>query len=283
MEFLKGCIVVMALWGVGCFAPSGRDCAVTCSPAGGCPSGFMCLADGYCHEEGDRQLCGVDGNDGGGQDSPDPGIDAAPQMMTMDFIADADTYIHNPQTNDNFGSHVAIGIDGETGAGRTEVGLVHFDLSAIPAGAPLQAAPVLRVCSTDDPLVTGSITIYRVLEQWSEGTGIRYPNDTGDMGQANWNERAPAMAWTTAGVGAPGSRDATPATVGGAVLMPTAPDTAYSVESEQSIVEGWIADPSTNNGFALVPSTDADDGFLVSREGTAVADCEPRLTVVWLQ
>jgi hypothetical protein len=280
MGVLKGLWIVTALAGAGCFAPSGRDCAVTCSAMGGCPSGFACLSDGYCHEGGDRELCGA-ALDGGGDSAP-PG-DAPPQTRMLDMTADADTFIEDtPRDGDNFGGDVAIGVDGAVSSGNQMVGLVHFDLSGVPPGTVLSSAPVLRLCTTDDAFNAGTVTMYEVLERWSEGLGARDAVGDGDPGVANWTQRMAGTTWTTAGAGTPGSRDATAATVGGAVLTPSAPDTAYTVELETAVVQGWIDDANANFGLAIVPSADAGGGFFVAREGT-VPDCQPKLTVAYLE
>jgi hypothetical protein len=257
----------------GCFSPTGRECSVRCSARMTCPMGYTCLSDDYCHAPGDVPMCNV--------------IDAPPVLDVTDatdpgireLAAVADTFVQDTNGGDNFGGDVAIGIDGAVSSGSHVVGLVRFDLTSIPEGSALGSAPVLRLCTTDDPLNAGSATLYRVLEDWTEGIGVRNVDQTGDPGEANWTLRQTGTAWTTVGVGSPGSRDPTPATVGAATFAPALPDTTYSVNLEMAIVQGWIDDPTTNFGLAIVPSTDAGGAFFVSRQG-ANADCHPVLSVM---
>jgi hypothetical protein len=232
------------------------------------------MSDNYCHAPGDVPMC----NDV--IDAP-PVLDVADAADTgiLQLIAVADTFVQDTNGGDNFGADVAIGIDGAVSSGSHIVGLVRFDLATIPTGTGLGSAPVLRLCTTDDPLNAGSATVYRVLEDWTEGIGVRNADMTGDPGEANWTLRQTGMTWTTVGVGSPGSRDPTPATVGAATFAPTMPDTPYSVNLEMAVVQGWIDDPATNFGLAIVPSTDAGGAFFVAREG-ANADCHPQLSVM---
>ena len=49
---------VLLVCGSGCFQPSDPGtCQIRCSSATGCPHGFQCLGDGFCHETDDEALC----------------------------------------------------------------------------------------------------------------------------------------------------------------------------------------------------------------------------------
>ena len=92
------------------------------------------------------------------------------------------------------------------GAGDHEVGLLRFDLRAIPASAIVTAAE-LRLYGEDSPSVLDAgnqVAIHTLREPWEEGT------DTLDPGTANWNDRSAGVAWTSEGAGPPGSREAAP-------------------------------------------------------------------------
>ncbi|MCU1282084.1 MAG: Fibronectin type domain protein [bacterium] len=48
------CVALLA----GCYAPGTfADCALQCSPSGGCPLGASCGSDGYCHRGGSAASC----------------------------------------------------------------------------------------------------------------------------------------------------------------------------------------------------------------------------------
>jgi cysteine-rich repeat protein len=66
-------IAVLAV--AGCFTPAHEQCAVSCGADNGCPPGFTCLSDNFCHASAADSLCSISNNDGG-IDAPD--IDAGP-------------------------------------------------------------------------------------------------------------------------------------------------------------------------------------------------------------
>jgi hypothetical protein len=42
----------------GCFKVHESPCSYACGPNGACPTDYQCLADGYCHKNGDTSSCG---------------------------------------------------------------------------------------------------------------------------------------------------------------------------------------------------------------------------------
>jgi len=259
MELLRAAALVGL---AGCFSPAGRDCAVTCAAGGDCPHGYVCLADRYCHTSSADPLCNLP--------------DAAPQVTTTELEAEADTYVLELNALDNYGGDVAIAVDATAGSMR--VSLLRFDLTAIPDDRVLAVPPVLRLCTTDAPSTTGAVEIYRVLERWSEGLGVRQPDETGSPGVANWTDRMAGTPWTNIGIGAPTSREPTAATVSGATMPVTAPSTSVQVEILPEIVDAWRADDATNFGLALLPAAGTDRGLLVARESPDTT-CRPTLVV----
>jgi hypothetical protein len=146
------------------------------------------------------------------------------------------------------------------------VGLIRFDVSAIPAGAEIGEAAIELVTGGDAPSGT-TITAYRVLEEWSEGT------QGWGVGVANWNERLGGIPWTAAGVGV-GSRESSP--IGS--FTATAPMTPHRLTLDPGLVAGWVDDPASNHGIALLSATQYVE--ILSREYDVASD-RPRLVVTF--
>src|SRR5262245_16286727 len=140
----------------------------------------------------------------------------------------ADTFLDSSHTNFNYGA--GAGVESQP---STIVGLMRFDLSALPPTQTVLAAKLIWFLQATD---TGaSVDLYRVTEPWTEGTVI------GNPGAASWTQRMANIPWTTVGAGAPGSRES----VSLAQFRPTSPG-ALSIPLDAagvSVVEGWIANP----------------------------------------
>jgi len=51
-------LAFVALLATSCFSPDEPPCSFACGSMGECPDDYMCLADGYCHKNGDNSACG---------------------------------------------------------------------------------------------------------------------------------------------------------------------------------------------------------------------------------
>lgn len=168
-----------------------------------------------------------DGDGGSGGDS-DAGV------LTTG-VAAADTWLSESEPELNFGA--ADVLRSTSGAGATI--LVRFELGIVPAGAVPQAV-TLALSTTGSAQDPSRVRIYRVFEDWIEG-------------EASWQLRVSGQAWTRAGCGV-GSRDA----AARAEVSIDAPDTRYQVALPTSVVEGWIDDPASNRGLALIGSSGSE-------------------------
>lgn len=74
--------------------------------------------------------------------------------------------------------------------GSTCTSLLHFDLSALPAGSTILEAS-LELVAFGDNIHPGRVRVHRLLEAWSEGT------EDGLPGTPNYITRAPGMDWMT--------------------------------------------------------------------------------------
>ncbi len=118
--------------------------------------------------------------------------------------------------------------------------LLRFDLSTIPRSAVITSAS-LRLTVTEG---TGSsIPVREAFKPWNEQ-------------QATWNQAADGIPWTLPGAQDASDRcDCTLATLTGRTLGPRLfPLTASGL----AVLQGWVADPTSNNGFVIQSYDDAD-------------------------
>ena len=147
-----------------------------------------------------------------------------------------------------------------------QVGLLRFDVSGLGSSVTVTGAELRLTTRNTEPVLSGSITVHRVLESCV-------------YMEATWNNRwtAPAaQPWTVLGCGV-GSRDSTVL----ATFSPRDKDTEYVIPLPASVVQGWVSDAATNHGFALVASAGADDAlFQGTLTGTPQAT-RPLLSVTY--
>ncbi len=171
-----------------------------------------------------------------------------------------DTFIDVAQPTLNYGAAGQIYSSGLFGL--RQVALLRFDLVALAPGTHVISGE-LRLFVDNNAADTGAATFYRLLEPWSQGTQI------GAAGAANWTQRTGSAVWTTPGADQPGSRD----TISLASFAPSMTLTAYTVPLTSegvATVYGWIADSTSNNGFAIV--SDGDDWKFDSSENPTAAN-----------
>jgi hypothetical protein len=78
MGVLGGIAAAVGLALAGCYAPSLRDCTVSCTSAGDCATGQMCGDDGMCASPAVAGRCGAPVDAGSHDALRDAAIDAAP-------------------------------------------------------------------------------------------------------------------------------------------------------------------------------------------------------------
>ncbi len=202
---------------------------------------------------GDAGLSGSgDGGSGGDSDGGGGGDSDAGVLTTG--VATADTWLSESDPEQNFGAALVLGTAGSSDATI----LLRFDLGIVAAGA-VPRAVTLAVSTSDGAQEPARVRIYRVFEDWSED-------------EASWNLRTTGQAWTRAGCGV-GSRDA----AARAEVSIEAPSTRYQVALPTSVVQGWIDDPASNRGLALIASAGLE---LLASESDDPAH-RPTLAVEW--
>jgi hypothetical protein len=152
------------------------------------------------------------------------------------------------------------------------VTLLRFDLGTeIPPCSSVDTV-TLYLHTTSDELGSGSAVAFSaMLEAWDEGSGS-VPAGVG--GAASWQDRRPGTAWIGAGAGAPGSR------AGSSFLLFASrdPETDYPITLGPAIVQGWVNNPATNHGVALVVEGSTSEVHFYSSEAP-LAITRPALEV----
>jgi hypothetical protein len=126
------------------------------------------------------------------------------------------------------------------------------------------------VCTSCE-LLNGNVSVYRMSEDWEEGTG-----DVSGGG-ANYLERRPGIAWKGPGATVPSHEAATQAT-----FFPGAQGTLYSFALPPALLEGWIDSPALNAGVALESTSPTGDGVGFESSESATAARRPMLVVKYM-
>jgi hypothetical protein len=157
------------------------------------------------------------------------------------------------------------------------VTLLKVDLSAdVPSCSEVMFAQLV-IDTTDDNLGAGSdVAVYPLLEAWDEGNGAVA---AGTTGAASWQARAGANLWRTAGAGVGGTSGDSRSTTAMATFDPNADNTTFTVLLEKTVVQGWVDNPATNHGMAILVINNPSDVHFWSTE--AVDSDRPALQIAY--
>jgi hypothetical protein len=171
-----------------------------------------------------------------------------------------DTYIWSIHTksNLNFGAQDILYM---RGSDRIH-GLFRFDLSSLGTKriAEVASATLTLFDESGDPATTNQTTLYRLLKNWRET-------------EATYLEYAAGSPWEVSGALGATDRSAAIKTLG----MPIGTKTNCTLILPPALVEDWIADPSANHGFMLIPS--GGNTAVVRPSQHALAHKRPLLTI----
>jgi len=178
---------------------------------------------------------------------------AAETTNVVTSVADAGLSELAPTTNN--GSANTLNVDGDDPdpGGKDLYAALRWDLSQIPAGATVTSATVTLNISNPSPQTYG---VFELERAWSEG-------------QVNWNVSATGTPWATAGAKGATDRGSQIASVTPTNVAP------YTFTIPASVVQGWLNDPSSNNGIMLAHTTNYDGFVFDSRDGAS----PPKLTI----
>jgi uncharacterized repeat protein (TIGR01451 family) len=169
----------------------------------------------------------------------------------------ADTFVRQDQATVNYGTSNRINL--KFSAGANQIGLMRFDLDAIPQGSGIAEAFFSYNVQAS---TKGGINMhaYRMKTDWTE-TG------------ATWNTNSAAGSdWTSAG-GSFGTNDYAPTAYGPMAVG----STGWKTNDVTALLKEWIEAGVTNRGLALISDKSATATFS-SREN---AGNEPRLAITY--
>jgi hypothetical protein len=207
----------------------------------------------------------------------------------------------DPDNSDGGGPAFFVGTDGDSAPHRA---LISFNLSGIPAGSTITNVQLILTLSNvaggmgGGNLVPTSATIglYSLTRSWGEGTsesdatGIAGTGhgEPASLGDATWNAamyQEPNGSWAKPG----GDFNSTAS--GSFVLNGNTVNTVFTWPSTAQLVadvQGWLNNPSTNNGWELINADETDPRTLYgfySREWSTFpggqASQEPKLQVTF--
>ncbi|MGD0214595.1 MAG: DNRLRE domain-containing protein [Terriglobales bacterium] len=153
-----------------------------------------------------------------------------------------DSYTNSADPTTNYGAKTLLDVDG-----ASQATYIQFNLSSIPTGASISQATLklyVNAVST-----AGAFQVYSVNGAWAENT-ITY-------------DLAPALG----------------SVINSDVPITTADKNQYILIPMTSTVQGWVSNPSSNNGVALIAVSNFDATF-DSKESTSTSH-PPELDIVF--
>ena len=180
-----------------------------------------------------------------------------------------DTFLLNgSKSNNNTGSGKQLWV---SDSGLTQHhALVEFDISSLPAGAPVMSATLSLYDGGPDEVGAGTeIGIHRVTRDWVEGSGGQTGTNPADG--ASWDAYNGVNAWTSTG----GDHD--PLTIDSSPVIDTA--ARWHHFDATALVSDWVTGTQPNHGVLVkVVSGDLTKTHLVSSDDVSPA-LHPKLTI----
>jgi len=172
----------------------------------------------------------------------------------------ADTKLAKNASTTNYGGATTLGADGDDpgGSGRDAYSTLRWDLSSIPAGSKVSSVSITLNVTNGS---TQTYQLYELKRPWVEST-------------ATWLLYASGSPWEVAG--AKGSLDRGAQV--GSVPAPKAGKQNFTLSA--SVVQGWIENPSSNQGIIIANATNTN-GFDFSSREVADASLRPTLSVTY--
>lgn len=179
------------------------------------------------------------------------------------------------------GERIFVGRVGANAGSTRRRALLRFDLAALPPGAQVTAVSLTLSLERSRQAGDLPITLHRLTQSWAEGptASVVGNGEPAVDGDTTWLHRSrPTSTWTL-----PGGDFVTTASASRIVGATGGPVSWSSTPALVADVQGWLAQPASNHGWALLGfeggGTSAK-GF-ASREALAAAD-RPQLRIDYL-
>jgi hypothetical protein len=174
------------------------------------------------------------------------------------YTGTRDTKMKSGSPTANYGGDTKLEIDGSP----DESSILSWDLASIPPGSAIQSVDITVNVTNGS---SHSYELYELLRPWVEG-------------EVTWNEYAIGQSWQVAGADGSGDRGSTVlGIVTGAVGV-----TTISLNSDgAAVVQSWVDNPSSNNGFVCLDYISASNGMNFSSREIGTVSERPKLTVTY--
>jgi len=169
-----------------------------------------------------------------------------------------DTKLLSTTPNTNYGSAVQLEVDGSPDYSV----LLSWDMTSIPLGTTIDSVAITLEITNSS---THMYEFYEMKRPWVES-------------EATWNEYALGQSWQVSG--ADGSADRGPTVLGG-ITGSTGTQTISLNSAGVALVQSWVDDPSSNQGFILLDFINASNGLDFFSRETATPTDRPKLTVTY--
>ncbi len=178
---------------------------------------------------------------------------------TSSYTGTRDTRMKSTSATNNYGTASKINTSGNP---DTAV-LLKWDISSLPAGTFIQGAAISFDVTSASP---DSYELYEMKKAWNEL-------------QATWNVSATGSNWQSPG--AQGATDRGTTVLGSVTAAQTDLATINLNAAGIAVVQGWINNPASNNGFILQDFAATSSGLEFRSRETTTFTKRPKLTIFY--
>ena len=208
-----------------------------------------------------------------------PVVANAQSSVTLTPDKDNSIYSEDATVSNALGENLFAGVTSTGDKKRRS--LIHFNLSAIPAGAVITSVSLALTCNNMSPQSgNAGINLHKLTNDWGEGTSVNNPNGTGSPASTNdatWSSRFyNTTLWST-----PGGDFS--ATVSGSASISQLGPLTISTSTMANDVQSWVNTPASNFGWAIVGNkeTESANARRFASGNNASESDRPHLTIVY--
>ena len=174
------------------------------------------------------------------------------------YAGTEDTHLDSTAPSTSFGGVDRIEMDGSPDMSV----ILKWDISSIPAGSNVESVEISVFIRNGSTVL---YDIYEMLRPWQEGS-------------ATWNQFAAGQNWQIAG--ANGSQDRG-TTALGVLTGPRGATTLTLNAAGVAVVQSWVDNPSSNNGFVFLDYDEGSNGLSFFSSERRDVEVRPQLTITY--